>query len=76
MDSKDLQVDFYSLYGGVEKIRQSGPGSLRVLGSMINESEKNYLNREDAITSLLRRKKERTFKLSKLSDIFSAKALE
>lgn len=40
MDSKDLQVDFYSLYGGVEKIRQSGPGSLRVLGSMINESEK------------------------------------
>lgn len=76
MDSKDLQVDFYSLYGGVEKIRQSGPGSLRVLGSMITESEKNYLNREDAITSLLRRKKERTFKLSKLSDIFSAKALE
>lgn len=57
MDSKDLQVDFYSLYGGVEKIRQSGPGSLRVLGSMITESEKNYLNREDAITSLLRRKK-------------------
>lgn len=54
MDSKDLQVDFYSLYGGVEKIRQSGSGSLRVLGSMITESEKNYLNREDAIIIMIR----------------------
>ena len=75
-DSMSLQVDFYSLFGGVNQIRQPGAGSLKVLEDEEVEPEINYLNREDVITSLIRKKQTKKLYVSRLNDIFSAKALK